>query len=900
MGAETDARTAAWALIVPFLIALSAGCSSSGRVGEVIPTGQLPATAIPRHYELSLSIDPTEERFAGDVTIAVDLPRGTDVVWLHGEGLEPSRVTVRTDRGERISATWTEETDGVAALRVPQPIGPGEVFLDISYTARFDERLRGLYRVIVGEDAYAFTQFEPLDARQAFPSFDEPAFKTPFDVSLTVPPGHSAIANAAARETTTFSDGRTRTRFETTVPLPTYLVAFAVGPFDIVGAPAMPPRGVRDRAVPLRGISAKGRGAELAYPLEHTPPLLYAFEDWFGSPLPYDKLDIIAVPDFGSGAMENAGAITFRDSILLFDGPMSTRNRRTFTYVMAHELAHTWFGNTVTMPWWNDIWLNEAFATWHGNRIVTIVAPEQQAELSMLEGIHRAMRIDGRASARAIRQPIETNHDVHNAFDPITYSKGAGVLAMFEHWIGRDTFRDGVRQYIETHRDGNATTEDLLDALSHASGRDVAGPFETFLVQPGVPIIEARLVCDETDASIRLRQRRYVPLGSDAPADGEWQVPVCVRVGTTDGTDQVCGLLQDESGTLPVPTATCPAWVMPNADAAGYYRFAQPPQDVERLMDEGFSSLQPIERLSVANNLRASFATGAALGPIFDAFATLAADPNRNTAQAPLPLLWLAREHFATSGQRLSIEALTSALYEPRLVELGWEPKEDETGETALLRGAVIDGLAFIARDADVRAEASRRAERYAGIDGSGIADGLALAPDLVDAGLRVVVEDGGPRVFDALEAQIHESNHALERSYRLSALGATDEPALIARAQALSLDDRLRVNEVTLPLWSLMRRDSTQESTWAFIEENFDALVERTGSGGAGNLPWLVSGLCTTERIDRAEAFLTPRVGALAGGPRNLAGAIEAARQCAALKAAQIPALSTYLEERG
>lgn len=888
-------RTIALGLVGP-LIALFAGCSFSGRIGETVPTGRLPATAIPRHYEISLSIDPRKERFAGEVTIAVNLTRKTDVIWLHGEGLEPSRVTVRCGPGEQVAATWTEKTDGVVAIRVPQPIGPGDVSLEIAYAARFNERLRGLYRVTVDDDAYAYTQFEPLDARQAFPCFDEPAFKTPFEVSLTVPPGHHAIANTAARETTRLPDGSMRTRFAATVPLPTYLVAFAVGPFDVVDAPEMPPRGVRDRAVPLRGVSAKERGTELGYPLEHTPPLLHAFEDWFGSAFPYEKLDIIAVPDFGSGAMENAGAITFRDSIVLFDGPMSTRNRRVFTSVMAHELAHTWFGNTVTMPWWNDIWLNEAFATWLGNRIVTTVAPEQQAELSMLEGIHRAMQIDGRASARAIRQPIETTHDVHNAFDPITYSKGAGVLAMFEHWMGRDAFRRGVRRYIETHRDGNATTEDLLDALSSVSARDVTRPFETFLVQPGVPLVEARLVCGTTERSIRLRQTRYVPLGGKAPPDGRWQIPVCVRIGTTEGTDEICGLLQDETGSLPLPTATCPQWVMPNAGAAGYYRFTQPPQDLDRLMTHGFSSLPPIERLSVANNLTAGFAAGAALAPTFDALATLAADTNRNTAQAPLRLLWLAREHFAADDQRRAIEALTSELYAPRLVELGWEPKAGESGETALLRGTVIAGLAFTARDPYVRAEAARRAQRYAGIDGSGIADGTALAPDLVDVGLRVLVEEGDARVFDALEAQIHESNHALERSYRLSALGASDKPALVARAQALSLDERLRVNEVALPLWSLMARDSTQESTWTFIEENFDTLVDRTGSDGGGNLPWLVSGLCATDRIDRAEAFLTPRVTALAGGPRNLAGAIESARQCAALKAVQTPALRTYL----
>lgn len=518
----------------------------------------------------------------------------------------------------------------------------------------------------------------------------------------------------------------------------------------------------------------------------------------------------------------------------------------------------------------------------------------------MLGGVHRAMGIDGRASARAIRQPIESNHDVHNAFDPITYSKGAGVLAMFERWMGPDAFRRGVRQYIEAHRDGNATTADLLAALSNASGRDVSEPFESFLTQPGVPLVTARTVCTDREARIELEQERYVPLGSEAPRDAEWKIPVCVRVGLLGAgapTDEICGLLDDTEGSLAVPGGACPTWLMPNAGAAGYYRFSLSPEDTKRLMTAGFDALSPIERISVAANLDASFRAGAEPAAVFGSFPVLASDPDRATAEAPTGLLWLANEHLIDDAHRPALQAYTAELYGARLSKLGWEPSAAEDGETALLRRAVVDALATLARDPAVRAELLRRARRYAGLDGKA-ADGEALAPDLVDVGLRVAIEEGGEPVFIELEKQVHESQNALERAHRLRALGAATEPALIARAQALSLDERLRVNEATQTLWPLMMREATQEETCAFVEANFDALVARTGPGGAGKLPWLVSGLCDPTRIDRAEEFLTPRAATLQGGPRNLASAVEAARQCAALKAAQSDGVAQFLSE--
>jgi alanyl aminopeptidase len=342
----------------------------------------------------------------------------------------------------------------------------------------------------VGGDDYVFTQFQPIAARRAFPGFDEPSFKAPFELTLTVPHGHVAVGNSPALSEEKDPSGRRRIRFAPTPPLPTYLVAWAVGPFDVVEAP-LPPSAEREHSLPLRGLAPRGRGPELRFALDHTGPLLESLERYFASPYPFAKLDVIAVPDFGAGAMENVGAFTFRDSLLLIDPDRAPEwQRRSFANVMAHELAHSWFGNLVTMPWWDDLWLNESFATW------------------MLQQVHSAMNADSLDSARSIRQPIASDHDIANAFDGITYSKGAGVLAMFERWLGEESFRAGIRRHVEEHRFGSADADDLLQALSAASGRDVSGPFQGFLTRPGVPFLRTREVCDSAGSRLVVEQSR--------------------------------------------------------------------------------------------------------------------------------------------------------------------------------------------------------------------------------------------------------------------------------------------------------------------------------------------------------------------------------------------------------
>ena len=524
-------------------------------VEEPVPTLRLPADTRPLAESVELHLDPRQERFSGAVDIDVRLDHPRSVVWLHGIDMHVTVASVTPDGGAPLAATWRERGEGgMASLSLAGVAPAGKARIHVAFDAPFGRGQKGLYRTREAGVDYAFTQFEAIAARLAFPCFDEPGFKIPFTTTLVVPPDMQAVANT--REVSRAPDGgEVRVRFAPTLPLPSYLVAFAVGPFDLVSAPDVPANAVRRRPLPLRGVTPRGRGKDMAYALAHTGEFVAILEDYFGIEYPWDKLDILAVPGKG-GAMENAGAITFGERLVLFDAASApVGQRRGYAGVMAHELAHQWTGDLVTMAWWDDTWLNEAFATWLGAKAAQAWDPKLHMDVSAVRGVQGAMGNDALVSARSIRQPIASTHDIENAFDGITYQKGGGVLAMFEHFAGAADWQRGVHAYLEAHRFGNATADDFLDAENTATRRDVKTAFHTFLDQPGVPLLEVSTSeCRPTQikparelgnigvvgsASIHVKQSRYLPVGSTGSAGETWQVPFCFR----DAAGTSCSLL---------------------------------------------------------------------------------------------------------------------------------------------------------------------------------------------------------------------------------------------------------------------------------------------------------------------------------------------------------------------
>ena len=400
---------------------------------ESPPTGKLPDDVKPLSYALDLKIDPRAERFSGEVRIRVRLTKRADHLWLHASEIAIDKITLKDASGALRNATLTQrDRSGVAEVEFGTALAPQDVELIIDYGAAFNAKLQGLYKVMVGEDAYAATQMEPTAARYAFPSFDEPRFKTPYDITLQVPKELVGIANTRQIAERVSTDGKWKTlTFATTKPLPTYLVAYAVGPWDVVDGPVIPANAIRKHPVHLRAIGPRGTGPEYRWILEQTPATVEYFEEYTNQPYPFDKLDLLGAPDFNAGAMENAGLIVYRDALLRIDAKSAARTYRNAFDVNAHEIAHQWFGDLVTVPWWDDIWLNESFATWAQGKATVDLKPEFRGNLARLEDTLDAMQSDSLLSARQIRQPIVSSDDIETAFDGITYQKGAAVLRMF-------------------------------------------------------------------------------------------------------------------------------------------------------------------------------------------------------------------------------------------------------------------------------------------------------------------------------------------------------------------------------------------------------------------------------------------------------------------------------------
>jgi cytosol alanyl aminopeptidase len=900
----TRARSLAlWSILC--LVAWS-GCVSKGAAPvatqpsaapQAIPVTRLPSGVRPLSYGLELLVFPKRERFSGRVRIAVQLDAPTQTVWMHGKGLSVTTVIAHwPGRASQSGSYHQVNEEGIVALHFAQPLPAGQGVVELIYDAAFDRDLKGLYRVDVGGDSYAFTQFEPTFARQVFPCFDEPAFKVPFDVWLTVPAGDTVASNTEIVAQEPAAEGGKRVRFATTPPLPTYLVALTVGPLDVVEAPAVPPTPERPKPLPLRALAVRGKGSLLAHALADTARLLPAFEAYFGGPYPYSKLDLVAVPDFGAGAMENAGLITFRDYLLLIDPAQATEGQlRASASVISHELAHHWFGNLVTMRYWDDLWLNEGFATWIGQRTVAALYPEHKADLALLGAAHGAMDADSRVSARVVRQPIASSHDIANAFDTITYNKGAALLSMFERYLGPATFQRGVREYLRAHAWGNASTEDFLGRLSAAAGQDLTPGFSSFLTQVGVPLLAAEVACDGPRAELRLRQGRYVPLGSAATAQGRWQLPVCVRY-EGDGIREQCAVLASESAALPLEGAGCPTWLMPNAEAAGYYQFALAPADLAKLRDHA-AKLSVRERYALVDSLLAAFDSGALPGrDVLAALPAFVGDAERSVATAPMGLLRKLRRDVVEEARRPAIEAWIRKLYQPLAKRLGFHAGATDDGDTKLLRGEVLYFLADIGRDSATRKQAARLGEQYLGAD-----DGLhpeVVPAEVADLAVRMYVAEGDAARWEAVYERFKRSDDAVLRGRLLRALAAVRD-GRSARALGLCLDPALRVNETLVPLREQLADAQTRTAAWAWLEANFDALAARLSLSNMGSVPALASVFCDDASASRVQAFFEPRVHGMSGGPRSLASATEAIRLCAASATAQRQSVQAFLSER-
>ena len=847
-----------------------------------IPLGRLPPEVQPLAYQLELTIDPALNGFSGKTTIELDISSPRNHFYLHGKNITPKNVFI-SDGASTYQGLYEQVNDtGIAKISGPNAMS-GNIRLMIEYSAPFNQSLEGLYKVSESGNDYAFTQFEAISARLAFPGFDEPGFKTPFTTTLIVPEDMVAISNTPEVSSKT-TDGMKHVHFAPTKPLPTYLIAFAVGDFDVVEAPDLPATDVRSHPLPLRGIAVKGKGEQLSYALEGTNTIVTALESYFGTPYPWAKLDILAVPDFNAGAMENAGAITYRESLLLFDDSATPERRRRYKMVHAHELAHQWFGDLVTPVWWNDIWLNESFATWMAHVSMDMAEPEANYRRDLLSRGLGVMTSDSLVSARQIRQPILSNNDIATAFDGITYSKGGAVLSMFENFLGRDDFRQGVRNYMDEFQYGAATADDFIRHLAAASttldSEVVVAAFNSFLEQPGLPLVEIASQCGDEKISIKLKQSRYFPVGSSGDRNQEWDIPVCLRLGYADDSIKTCLLMTEKEQTFGLPQA-CPDFIVPNADSAGYYRFSMNQQDWSNLLANG-DRQNTNEMMAMLGSLAGAFNSGDLdVATLMSIAPQLIANPNWQVATAPIKQMNFMYKNMASDAQKEALEQRFAEYYAEKLNETGLGFTENR--DLAKLQTILVEFMAKTAKQPELRSELVNVARAYTGYGSDGKIHADAANPIIVDTALVVAVDELGDDFVDHLYDLAIGSTDAVVRGRALSAIGSTRSPAKAAEIRELAFSNQLRDNEIFSVIYPQVLMPETRDATWYWFQENMDRILPRIPEESWGRMTFVGSAFCNTEKRAEVEAFFAEHIGSLTGGPRRLAQTLETIDLCVA-----------------
>ncbi len=858
------------------------------------PFGQLPETLRPLHYRLAFEVDPDQERFSGKAEIDLMIDEPTSSFWMHGRGLEVELAELRLPDGLRLPASYEEiEDSGVVRLSLPERLVVGEATLVIDYSAPFNSSLEGLYRTEEAGESYAFTHLQPIAARSVFPGFDEPRFKTPFDITLTVRAEDEAISNAPLASVDILEDGRKEISFATTEPLPTYLIALAVGPMDIVTWEPIPPTPQRSEPVPLRGAAAKGRGPELTYALENTAAMMVILEDYFDQAYPYAKLDILALPAFSPSGMENAGAFFYREERLLFDEEPSIYQKRSYAYVHAHELAHSWFGNYVTPVWWNDLWLNEAFATWMAERVVHQWQPETFDDRGPQRAASRAMWTDRLPSARAVRQPIESNHDIANAFDRITYSKGGGLLAMFERYLGEALFREGVRRFIRTFPHGVANAEDFIEIMAEtAEDERLVAAQRSFLEQSGIPLVHLDWQCSADGTQVSIGQSRYQAAGLEPAPAQLWDLPLCLAYKADGERQRHCLILEEKEINLPLEGQSCPAWMLPSDGGTGYYLWAMPERHWQALL-EAFETLSAGEQKALMTSVSAAYRAGDLGLETLLAFAAKAAgSPAWDVAAAPMQALRDVKNFVLPLQRQEEIKALYREIYRPALARFQLSDRlfaeGASTSDEALLLGDLLWFLALDASDPDLRAGFKALGEAYLGFEGDGELHPEVLHGDFRRLAMIVAAEELGPDYVEALITKMDQTRDQVLRGNIQAVLAHLTDPAAVARVQSLILDPERAQREASRLLYRQARRVANRDAVWSFFRENEQAILARLPTSHRGGLPWLTSAFCTADDAAAIEAFFTPRIETWRGGPRQLSQVLDVVRICAALAEAQ------------
>jgi puromycin-sensitive aminopeptidase len=836
---------------------------------------RLPLHVRPTAYDAMLSVDLEGRRFAGTLRIDLALDEPASEIVLHAAGLDLARARLRAGGKDRdpIELRAVEASETVV-LRFAEPIPPGRAALELGWAGRMTEGLRGLYPA--GEELAA-TQFEAADARRVFPCFDEPGFKAPWRLAVEAPNGLVVLSNSAPLSEDDLG-ARRRIRFGETPPLPTYLVALVVG--RIEAHPSVSVRGVpvRTFAQPAK-LPLTGFGQDVA--IEVLPRL----EDYFGVPYAFGKLDQVGLPEFEAGAMENAGLVTYREVALLLDPQTaSLAQKKRVAEVVTHELAHQWFGNWVTMTWWDDLWLNEAFATWMAFKIVDQWNPAWRVWIEFDQGKAAAMQLDALLSTHPVRAEIRSVAEAGEAFDLITYEKGGAVLRMIEGYLGEERFREGIRGYMRRHARGNAVADDLWRALGEASREPVLELANAWIGAPGHPVVRV----ERKGRVLRLAQRRFFS-DPGAPGDGSvWPVPLVVRYAAGERVTEERVLLRDREAEVELHGE--PDFVVANAGATGFYRVQYDAPGLAALV-LNLPRLATPERIALLSDEWALVRAGAgAVGSFLELCAGFAGEDDHAVLDELIGRLAVVEHRLVADADRAALQRFVAALLGPQLAATGWDPAANEPDRQRLRRAAAVRALGLVARDPAVVAEARARLDRWVA------GDRAALEPNLHDAAVTMAARSGDAARFEAFQELFRNEKDPAFRRRWLLALASFEDRALAGRGIDLAFGDEVPLQDTASFAAALLGNRTAREPFWSRLRADWERLHGRLSAAPMllRRVVEAIGALVERRHLEEAAAFLAAHP--LEEARQATAQTLERLRQDVELRERAQPAVGAWL----
>jgi aminopeptidase N len=843
---------------------------------------RLPDTAVPEHYDLWFAPDFETDTFRGRETIGVRLQKPTTSITLHAAEIVFKDVRIEAGGKEQAATVALDKKTETATLTVPNEMPVGRASIEIVYTGVLNDKLRGFYLSKANGRKYAVSQMEATDARRAFPSFDEPAMKASFAITLMVNEGDTAISNGAqVSDTPGPEPGKHTVVFAPTKPMSTYLVALIVGDFVC--------RGTTAEGVSLRVCSTPDKKDLTGFALEAAAQQLKFYNDYYGVAYPFGKLDIIGIPDFAAGAMENTGAITFRERYLLADPERaSLQTKKNVAAVMSHEIAHQWFGNIVTMKWWDDLWLNEGFATWMANKPLAEWKPEWDVELDEVEETQTALALDALRSTRAIRTSVQTPEEINELFDPIAYEKSAGVLRMVENFVGKDAFRKGVASYINKYAYGNAAAEDFWTEVTRVTGKPVDRIMASYVDQPGVPVLRVASACQGSSTIVKLHQERFSGMpNAPAPASEPWTIPICFKA--FPDAPASCHVISKAEETLTVPGCAAGAYV--NAGSVGYFFTEYSPEDVRALARKARGTLSPAERVGLLGDEWWMVQSGRHnVDVFFDLAAALATDATAAVTAGIATRVAHAGEYFVPAAERPKFAQWVRRRFEPVLNRLSLTGSSGDELEQER-RAALIHLVAVWGASPEVQQRARELTGEYMSTPGS-------LPGTVAPAILAAAAFGGDAALYDRYLARLDQLASTPEEYYRFyNALPYFDEPPLVARTLEFALSPKVRTQDAGTLLAGLLARPWSRDQAWVFIKEHWTQLVDRLGTfQGIPTIVAATSNFCTTDAAADVRRFFEQHP--IPSAERGVAQSVEKIAACTAVAERQARPLSRWLTE--